>query len=65
MCGVMGIRVRVVRDCSGWTAKEEISIKKRKEKKKNAPEGKLARVAQQCSPHVIVIDTSSWLVVGP
>ncbi len=32
---------RVVRDHGDWTTKEEISRKKRKEKKKNAPEGKL------------------------
>ena len=43
--GVMGVRVRVVRDHGDWTTKEEISIKKRKEKKKNAPEGKPAQVA--------------------
>jgi hypothetical protein len=36
----VGIRVRVVSDRGDWTAKEGISIKKRKEKKKNTPEGK-------------------------
>jgi len=41
---------RVVRDCGDWTAKEEISRKKRKEKKKNTPEGKPVQVAWQCSP---------------
>jgi hypothetical protein len=35
-----------VRDCSDWTAKEEISRKKGKEKKKNTLEGKLAQVAK-------------------
>ncbi len=55
---------RVVRDCGDWTTKEEISRKKRKEKKKNAPEGKLVQVAQQCLPRIIAIDTSSWSVVG-
>jgi hypothetical protein len=30
----MGVRVRVVRDRGDWTTKEEISIKKRKEKRK-------------------------------
>ncbi len=52
-------------DCGDWTTKEEISRKKRKEKKENAPEGKLAQVAQQCLPHVIAINTSLWSVVGP
>ena len=33
-------------DCGDWTAKEEISRKKRKEKRKNAPEGTPVRVAR-------------------
>jgi hypothetical protein len=37
---------RVVRDHSDWTAKEEISRKKRKAKKKNTPEHKLVQGAQ-------------------
>jgi len=36
---------RTTWDRGDWTAKEEISRKKRKEKKKNAPEGMLVRVA--------------------
>ena len=56
---------RVVRDHGDWTTKEEISRKKRKEKKKNALGGKLAQVAQRCSPHVIAINTSLQSVVGP
>ncbi len=63
-CGRGGCRCAMW-DCSDWTTKEEISRKKRKEKKKNASEGKLARVAWQCSPCIIAIDMSLWSVVGP
>jgi hypothetical protein len=37
---------RVVSDHGDWTAKEEISRKKRKEKKKNTPEHNVAQGAQ-------------------
>ena len=51
---------RVVREHGDWTAREEISRKQKKRKKKyNAPaEGKPARVAWQCSPSVIGINAS-------
>jgi hypothetical protein len=38
-CGVVGVRVRVVRDHSDWTTKEKISRKKRKEEKEKHTRG--------------------------
>jgi hypothetical protein len=43
---------RAAWDRGDWTAKVEISRKKRKGKKKNAPEGTPARVARRCSSRV-------------
>ena len=56
-------------DRGDWTTKEEISRKKRKEKKKNAPEGTPARVAQRCPPcishrHIVVVSGGAMVHPG-
>jgi hypothetical protein len=60
---------RAAWDHGDWTAKEEISRKKRKEKKKKVLEGILVRVAWQCSPcishrHIIVVDDGAMVHPG-
>jgi hypothetical protein len=59
---------RAMWDRGDWTAKEEISRKKRKEKKKNAPEGMPVRVAWRCSPrvsHRCIITVGGGAMVHP